>query len=121
MDLSINASSTAASGQTAAWQQKKQDYNSLISAAQSGDVASAQDAFASLTANKAPPANSPLAALGTALQSGDAATIKTATQALQSARGGHGHHHHHAQPAATPETPAATDSTASAATVNILA
>ena len=107
MGMSIGGTSSWSPSQTAAWQQRKQDFTSLVSAAQSGDISTAQTAYASLTANRTPPANSPLAALGAALQSGDPAAVQTAATALQSARGGHHHHHGGGSPP--------TDSTASTA------
>lgn len=57
----------------------------MMTAAQSGDVTAAKTAYARLTANRTPPAKSPLAALGATLQSGDAAAIKRAAEVLQQA------------------------------------
>ncbi|MFT6568634.1 MAG: hypothetical protein ACJAWY_000323 [Sphingomonas echinoides] len=70
----------------AALRQRRQDYLKMMTAAQSGDVTAAKTAYARMTANRTPPAKSPLAALGTALQNGDTATIQKAAEALQQAR-----------------------------------
>ncbi|MBP2279001.1 MULTISPECIES: hypothetical protein [Sphingomonas] len=123
MNCSVSAISattpTTASQASAAAKQRKQDYANLMSSLQSSDIESAKTAYAKLTANQAPPANSPLAALGAALQTGDTAAVQKATAALQQARGGHHHHHHDADAskAPTPPTPPATANS----TVNILA
>lgn len=126
MGMRVGGGSAAMAGQSAEWQQRRQDYSSMMSAAQSGDVASAQKAYASLTANKTPPANSPLASLGAALQSGDASAVQQAAQSLQQAR--QGHHHHKADSSSASSTtstaaatPAPTSSATSGATLNILA
>ena len=77
-------------GGASRWQQRRQDFNQLTSALQSGDLSSAQKAYASISA-KSPAAanpNSPLAALGKALQAGD---IGAAQQALSAMHSG-GHH-----------------------------
>jgi hypothetical protein len=91
MGIQIHAGS-ASFDQTAALKQKREDFSGLISAATSGDVDKAKSAFASLTANRKPPANSPLAALGTAIESGDTKAVKGAAETLQKARKGHHAH-----------------------------
>ncbi|MCG3084521.1 hypothetical protein, partial [Anoxybacillus sp. LAT27] len=48
----------------------------------------AKAAYARFTANRTPPAKSPLAQLGTSLRSGDTAAIQQAAEALQQARDG---------------------------------
>lgn len=117
----ISATSAASATQPAAWQQRKQDFASLVSAAQSGDMSAAQSAYSELTTKQTPPTNSPLAAVGTALQSGDASAVQKAVQTLQQARSGH-HHHHHAQPATDSSQSASTAASATGATgVNMLA
>ena len=72
------------------WQQRQQNFKALGSSLQSGDLAGAQQAFASLLAtNPAAASNpdSPLAQIGQALQSGN---LAGAQQAAQSMRGMHG-------------------------------
>lgn len=121
MSMNINGTSASSPSQTAAWQQRKQDYSTMMAGAQSGDIGTAQTAYASLTANRAPPADSPLAALGTALQSGDATAVQKAAQALQQARTGHTHHHrHNADATSTDATSTSTPSASDTTGVNIL-
>jgi len=63
---------------TSVWQQRQQNMGALKSALQSGDLASAQSAFASISANMPNlNPNSPLGQIGQALQTGD---ISSATQ-----------------------------------------
>jgi hypothetical protein len=106
------------------WQQNRQDFNSLGSALQSGDLTSAQNAFAAWqkdlqsvpgstspqtaqTAQASGPfgnnskANSDLQALGTALQSGDVAGAQKAFASLKQDLHGvrHAHHRQAAAPA----------------------
>lgn len=86
------------------WQQNQQNFKNLASALSSGDLASAQKAYASLTANNSNiPANSPLGQIGKALQSGDVGAAQQAMQSMQAARGGH-HHHGGGQAATTGST-----------------
>jgi hypothetical protein len=83
-------SSTAGASQTgaAAWQQNQQNFAALAKALKSDNLASAQSAFAALTANRAGAANpnSPLAQLGQALNSGDLAGAQKAFAAMRSAQ-----------------------------------
>ncbi len=75
----------------------KNDFKALTSAIKSGDLNAAKTAYASILADTGiqPPANSPLAAIGTALQTGD---LKTAQQVLSAIpQGHHGHGHKKAQ------------------------
>jgi ribosomal protein S20 len=101
-----------------AWKQRAQDFKALQSALQSGDISSAQQAFAALqkdqqsssqatsatSATSATGQNSQLAndfqALQSALSSGDLSSAQQAFSALKqdmqgAGRTGH-HHHHHA-------------------------
>ena len=98
------------------FQQTGQDFRALQNALQSGDLSSAQQAFASLQKDLQPAAgaagsssaspwsqNNPLGkdfqALQSALQSGDLSGAQSAfasvKQDLQSAGAARGHHHHH--------------------------
>jgi hypothetical protein len=103
--------------------QRMQDFQSLSQALQSGDLSSAQSAFATLQSNLTQNSSGPspfsdpnsqaskdLAAVGTALKSGDVSGAQDAMATLQkdmkAARGGH--HHHHAQAA---DSTSSTDST----------
>ena len=102
MGMRISSSSGVSSGQsvaTANWQQRQQGFKNLMSAVQSGDLASAQKAFAAIGGPQGgAQSNSPLAQIGQALQSGDIAGAQKAAQQLQAQRAGHHHHH---SPAAT--------------------
>jgi hypothetical protein len=83
-------SSTAGASQTgaAAWQQNQQSFAALAKALKSGDLSSAQSAYAALTTNKASAnnPNSPLAQLGQALNSGDLTGAQKALAAMRSAQ-----------------------------------
>lgn len=115
----------------------QQTVKQLASALQSGDLAGAQKAFASLTkqlqnSGAAPAPNSTmgsdLAALGKALGAGDLTTaqqafsqLQTDAQAAPTASQGvkashHGHHHHHGAAAASSATDSTTSSTTSSTT-----
>jgi hypothetical protein len=100
--------------------QRRHDYATMMAAAQSADVESAKAAYAKLTAKQAPPANSPLASLGAALQTGDTAAVQKAAVALQQARGGPHPPHHDADDGAR-RAAAANAASTSKSTVNILA
>ena len=67
-----------------AHQQKQQAQKNLFSALQSGDVTAAQTAFTALQ-NQGIPANSPLNAIGQALQNGDLAGAQKAAQSMRAA------------------------------------
>lgn len=120
MGTSIGGTSSWSPAQTAAWQQRKPDYSALLAGAQSGDIGKAQTASANLIANRAPPANSPLAALGTALKSGDATSVQKVALALQEARPGHTHHHHHPNAASSQATSTTTPPAEGATGVNLV-
>ncbi|MEG3122735.1 hypothetical protein [Sphingomonas sp. GB1N7] len=75
-------------GQVGGSKQNRETFSTLMTAAKSGDIETAKAAFKEFTANRKPPADSPLAKLGAAIESGDAAAIKDAGQALQQARKG---------------------------------
>ena len=73
------------------WQQRQQNMKALGTALQSGDLATAQQAFATIAAGNpamAANANSPLAKIGQALQSGDLAGAQQAAQAWRGGRHG---------------------------------
>lgn len=88
--MNITASSPAGMSATAnlpgAGNERRQSLKSMMAAIQSGDIGAAQTAFASLTADRAPPANSPLAAIGSALRTADVATAQKAAEAWRSSR-----------------------------------
>jgi len=136
--MSISGISTTSNPSTVNnFGQTATDFQSLAQALQSGNLAAAQQAFATLqqdspwisraVSGTAPAtgttasASSPLQALGKALQSGDLAGAQQAFAAVQQGRGGH-HGHHHASstasatatpPAAAPSVVGATGSTGS--------
>lgn len=93
MGMRIGGGQQAWSSQSSSvnnWQQRQQNFKALGSALQSGDLAGAQQAFATLSAANPAAAsnpNSPLAQIGQALQSGN---LAGAQQAAQSWRGMHG-------------------------------
>jgi hypothetical protein len=71
------------------WQQRQQNMRTLGSALQSGDLAGAQQAFATISASNPAAAangNGPLAKIGQALQAGDLATAQQAAQAWRGTR-----------------------------------
>ena len=132
----INAATTAyQTSVQSSFKQDAQDFKALQTALQSGDVTSAQQAFASLQKDmqKSSPAaaatstpsgqSSPISTdfqtLQTALQSGDLsgaqsafATLKQDMQSTAAAKGAH-HHHHHESASATGSTTQAPNSTTS--------
>ncbi len=122
MGMRISGSAAAGGAQDVGasnWQQRQQSVKDLMSALQSGDLASAQKAFGSLPGASniaSSDSNSPLAQIGKALQSGDLAAAQQAAQAWQTARSG-GHHHHHGGPAAAPAAAAPTAAPAGTGTV----
>jgi hypothetical protein len=71
------------------WQQRQQNMKALGTALQGGDLAAAQQAFATISASNpsaAANSNSPLAKIGQALQAGDLATAQQAAQAWRGGR-----------------------------------
>ena len=74
-------------------QQRQQGVKNLFSALQSGDVNAAQTAFTALQ-NQGLPANSPLNAIGQALQTGDLASAQKAAQGIMASRSRRGGGHH---------------------------
>ncbi len=117
MGMGIQAVGATGSTQSVAvtqWQQQQQNFKNLTAALQSGNLASAQQAFSTLTGGTGTVnPNSPLAQVGQALQNGDLAGAQKAMQQLQANRAG-GHHHHQSstQTAAT-TTPASAPATSS--------
>ena len=82
----------------------RQTFNQLVSALNSGDLSTAQQAFSALSQlqsnGQGPNSNSPLSKalsqIGQALQSGDPSVVQQALATLQQAHGHHhGHHGHH--------------------------
>ena len=90
MGMRVGGSSAALAMQSNAvsnWQQRQQNFKSLVSSLQSGDLAGAQQAFAAIAANNPNiNSNSPLGQVGQALQVGD---ISGAQKAAQPWRGNH--------------------------------
>ncbi len=87
----------------------RQQFVQLARAINSGDLAGAQQAYATLSQtlggssngggsnssnNSSDPFSQALAAIGQALQSGDIQGAQQALASLQQAQGGRGHHHH---------------------------
>ena len=87
---SVNWSSQQTSSSVNDWQKRQQGMKDLFSSLQSGDLASAQKAFASVQTNTSS-SNSPLTKVGDALQAGDLAGAQQAAKAMHAARGGHHH------------------------------
>lgn len=134
MGMSVNSASSSSVYQTSGssnLQQRRQDFKALSQALQSGDLAGAQKAFASLNPSAASAAasgssassttastasTSPSQALAQALQSGNLPAAQQAFAAMQNQTQTQGHHHHHhsQQPAAAaPATTSAISSTTS--------
>ena len=107
---SANWSSQQTSASVSGWQQRQQSMKDLFSSLQSGDLASAQKAFASVQTNTSSSNNSPLTKVGTALQAGDLAGAQQAAKAMHAARGG-GHHHAKAATQASDSTSSTTTGT----------
>ncbi|MEI7515442.1 MAG: hypothetical protein WCK81_08625 [Betaproteobacteria bacterium] len=81
---SVNQSNTVGN-----WQQRQQNMKALGAALQGGDLAAAQQAFATISANNPAAAantNSPLAQIGQALQAGDLGAAQQAAQAWRGSR-----------------------------------
>jgi DNA-binding FadR family transcriptional regulator len=110
------------------YKKQRADFQSLASALQSGDLSSAQQAFAQLQQDNPRLANAlnsassdsdstrltDLKSLSSALQSGDVSGAQQAMAQLQqdgqtAQVGGHHHHHHHAATASDPTAAASTD------------
>ena len=99
MGMSIQSnpdvSGSQSTSSTATWQQRKQDFQNLSQALQSGNVDQAKTAYAQLvkdspaSATKDP--NGPLAQIGKSLQSGDIAGAQKAMSGMKSHHGGHRH------------------------------
>ena len=86
MGMRVGGASNAWASQStsvANWQQNQSNVKNLFSSLKSGDLGSAQKAFASLSsgANSVSP-NSPMAQIGKALQSGDLSTAQNLAQAM---------------------------------------
>jgi hypothetical protein len=108
---------------TAKLAQRKQDFQSLADARQSGNLSDAQKAFAQLQSDGVKTSqtqssnsqgsgqSSPLQALGSALQSGDLAGAQQAFAQLQ--QGMKAHHHHHHQGSGSAQTNSASQGTGS--------
>jgi hypothetical protein len=112
------------------FKQVKADFKALSDALNSGDVSSAQSAYAQLqkdlpqkaqSADSSTSGDTPMSALGKALQSGDLAGAQQAFATLQQAR--HGHHHHGGGAAAAPAVPpaASSDDDGTGSMLNVLA
>jgi hypothetical protein len=114
MGMRVGGSSAGWSGyqtntSVSGWQQRQQGMKDLFSSLQSGNLASAQKAFAGVQ-NNAGSGNSALTKVGDALQAGDLAGAQQAAKAMHAGRGGH----HHARAAA--QTSDSTSSTTTGAT-----
>ena len=116
----------------------RQDFQSLTTALQSGDLASAQQAYATLisdnpqlassTGGTGNPFQQTIASIGASLKSGDLSGAQNALSTLQqNMKAHHGHHHHHGggetQSATntTSTTPTASPLSASSSSLNFLA
>ena len=89
------------------WQQRQQGMKDLMSALKTGDLASAQQAFAGIKSN-ANSSNSALSKVGDALQAGDLAGAQQAAQAMHGKHGGHHRTTDATQGASSPNTAAST-------------
>ena len=111
--MTISAISSSSASSISSFQQDRQAFNQLVSALQSGDVASAQDAYNTLAASPMAQGNSPFAQaiqqIGKDLQAGDAASLADAQKVLSSLQQARGHHHHHHGGGEVSSTPGADD------------
>jgi len=86
MGMRVGGSGNAWASQNQAvgnWQQKQSSVKALFTSLQTGDLATAQKAYASLSAGSTDAkANSPMAQIGKALQSGDLATAQSVAQTM---------------------------------------
>jgi hypothetical protein len=103
MNMSVSSTGSSNSSQNVIsnnWQQRRQSFDALSQALQSGDLAGAQQAFSSLSstfpAGITNDPNSPLAKLGQALKSGNLSAAQSAFAEMRGHKGHHAHHHHHA-------------------------
>jgi outer membrane protein assembly factor BamD (BamD/ComL family) len=127
MGMSIQSTSGAASSQTVSststWQQRKQDFQNLSQALQSGNLDQAKSAYAQLvkdspaSATKDP--NGPLAQIGKSLQSGDIAGAQKTMSGMKSHHGGR--HHSSTTTSASTTTPASNPTASLGNTVDTLA
>jgi hypothetical protein len=124
--MAVSAIAAGAPPQTSTFAQTRQAFNQLSSALQSGDLAAAQSAYATLASSPAAQGNSSFAQslqqIGQSLQSGDIAGAQKSLASLQQAGGTRPHHHHHhgAKPAAVASDPAnPTDPTADGSTTSV--
>jgi len=86
-----SSSSTSSTASTTNWQQKKSDFQSLSQALKSGNLDAAKAAYAQLAKddpNAVKNANSPLAQIGSDLQSGNLSGAQQAFSALHNGRHG---------------------------------
>ena len=86
MGMRVGGSSNAWASQNQSvghWQQKQSSVKELFASLKSGDLASAQKAYASISPSGASQAaNSPMAQIGKALQSGDLASAQNLAQTM---------------------------------------
>jgi hypothetical protein len=104
MGMRIGSAGAAGASQAtgiANWQQRQQGIKNLFSALNSGDLKTAQSAYAALGGSSGSgPTSGPLASIGQALANGDLAGAQKAAQQFQAQRSGH-HHHQDTQSPAT--------------------
>lgn len=126
MGMAMRSSSDISSNQsvssTSAWQQRKQDFQALSQAMQSGNLDQAKAAYAQLVKDSPAGAtqdpNSPLAQIGKALQTGD---IAGAQKAMEGMKSHHGGHHRSTATAASSATPVSRPTATMGNNVNALA
>jgi hypothetical protein len=120
MNMSIPSTGSSNSSQNVIstnWQQRRQSFDALSQALQSGDLGAAQQAFSSLSSTFPPgitnDPNSPLAKLGQALKSGDLSAAQSAFAEIRGHKGHRAHHHHHHAAASQSTDPGQTNSATS--------
>jgi hypothetical protein len=102
----------------------RQDFQSLTSALQSGDLSSAQQAYQTLLSDNPQlasatqsgngnPFQQAIASIGAALQNGDLSGAQNALQTMQANMKAHHGHHHHAQSTSDAANAASVDGTQS--------
>jgi soluble cytochrome b562 len=98
--MTVSAISSFSASQTSSYQTYRQAFSQLTSALQSGNLTTAQDAYATLASSPAAQGTGPFAQalqqIGQDLQSGKLSDAQQALASLQQLRQTHSHHHHHA-------------------------
>jgi hypothetical protein len=105
MGMRIGSASSVGSSRGAGianWQQRQQGFKDLFAAVQAGDLSAAQKAYSGVTSGGTVKGNGALAQIGQALNVGDIAGARQATQTLLASRSAHHQHQGGQIPGASP-------------------